>query len=88
MEYPILLLQEFVLIFYTFKYKNLLNTQTYSAAALYATITASIYYRIFPLILLATLVVSKIAKTISTIIDIDIRICSILAILYTNWSDQ
>lgn len=60
MEYPILLLQEFVLIYYTFKYKNLLNTQTRSAAAIYATIGLTIYYRIFPLMLLAVLVVSMI----------------------------
>lgn len=57
MEYPILLLQEYVLIYYTFFYQNLLGVRTQIVAVLYAVVATLIYFKLFPLLILTFLVV-------------------------------
>uniref|UniRef100_A0A0K8UFA3 Mannose-P-dolichol utilization defect 1 1 n=1 Tax=Bactrocera latifrons TaxID=174628 RepID=A0A0K8UFA3_BACLA len=57
MEYPILLLQEYVLIYYTFFYQNLLGVRTQIVAVLYAIVATLIYFKLFPLLILTFLVV-------------------------------
>lgn len=60
MEYPILLMQEYVLIFVVFKYQNLLGANIRkAAAAAYATIVLLVYIKIFPMFILIMLVVSR-----------------------------
>ncbi|XP_073837264.1 solute carrier family 66 member 3-like [Musca autumnalis] len=56
MEYPILLLQEYVLIYFAFKYQNLLGLRTKIVAVLYVIIALLIYLRLFPLVILQFLV--------------------------------
>ncbi|XP_073839527.1 solute carrier family 66 member 3 [Musca autumnalis] len=56
MEYPILLLQEYVLIYFAFKYQNLLGLRTKIVAVLYVIIAVLIYLRLFPLVILQFLV--------------------------------
>ncbi|XP_017469738.1 PREDICTED: PQ-loop repeat-containing protein 3 [Rhagoletis zephyria] len=56
MEYPILLLQEYVLIYYTFFYQDLLGARTQLVAVLYAIVATLIYFKLFPLIILTFLV--------------------------------
>lgn len=59
MEYPVLLLQEYVLIYYVFKYQDMLGKRTQIFAIFYATIATLIYLKIFPIIILTFLVVSN-----------------------------
>lgn len=59
MEYPVLLLQEYVLIYYAFKYQDLLGKRTQIVAILYSIIATLIYLRLFPIIILTFLVVSN-----------------------------
>ncbi|CAD7003896.1 PQ-loop repeat-containing protein 3 isoform X2 [Ceratitis capitata] len=56
MEYPILLLQEYALIYYTFLYQNLLGVRTQIVAVFYAVVATLIYLKLFPLVILAFLV--------------------------------
>jgi len=56
MEYPILLLQEYVLIYYVFKYQNLLGRKTQIAAVFYCAIVTLVYFKLFPIIILTFLV--------------------------------
>ncbi|XP_005176758.1 solute carrier family 66 member 3 [Musca domestica] len=56
MEYPILLLQEYVLIYFAFKYQNLLGLRTKVVAVLYVIVAVLIYLRLFPLVILQFLV--------------------------------
>ncbi|XP_039964727.1 solute carrier family 66 member 3 [Bactrocera neohumeralis] len=56
MEYPILLLQEYVLIYYTFFYQNLLGVRTQIVAVLYVVVATLIYFKLFPLLILTFLV--------------------------------
>ncbi|KAH8398341.1 hypothetical protein KR215_008649 [Drosophila sulfurigaster] len=56
MEYPVLLLQEYVLIYYAFKYQDLLGKRTQIFAVFYATIATLIYLKLFPIIILTFLV--------------------------------
>lgn len=58
MEYPILLLQEYALIYFAFKYQNLLGLRTQVVAVLYVIIATLIYLKLFPLVILQFLVVS------------------------------
>lgn len=59
MEYPVLLLQEYVLIYYVFKYQDMLGKRTQIFAVFYVTIATLIYLKLFPIIVLTFLVVSK-----------------------------
>lgn len=59
MEYPVLLLQEYVLIFYAFKYQDLLGTRTKAVALVYGIVVTLIYAKLFPIIILKFLVVSN-----------------------------
>lgn len=65
MEYPVLLLQEYVLIYYVFKYQNLLGKRTQIFAVFYVTIATLIYLKLFPIIILTFLVVSNVQETLS-----------------------
>ncbi|KAL7732012.1 hypothetical protein ACLKA6_015776 [Drosophila palustris] len=56
MEYPVLLLQEYVLIYYVFKYQDLLGKRTQIFAVFYVTIATLIYLKLFPIIILTFLV--------------------------------
>ncbi|KAH8302022.1 hypothetical protein KR044_001899 [Drosophila immigrans] len=56
MEYPILLLQEYVLIYYAFKYQDLLGKRTQIFAVFYVTLATLIYLKLFPIIILTFLV--------------------------------
>ncbi|XP_059216651.1 solute carrier family 66 member 3 [Stomoxys calcitrans] len=56
MEYPILLLQEYVLIYFAFKYQNLLGLRTRVVAVFYVIIATLIYMKMFPLMILQFLV--------------------------------
>lgn len=59
MEYPVLLLQEYVLIYYAFKYQDLLGKRTQIVAILYTIIATLTYLKLFPIIILTFLVVSN-----------------------------
>lgn len=59
MEYPVLLLQEYALIFYAFKYQDLLGKKTQVIAVLYSVVVTLVYLRLFPIIILTFLVVSN-----------------------------
>ncbi|XP_037933966.1 solute carrier family 66 member 3 [Teleopsis dalmanni] len=56
MEYVLLLIQEYVLIYYTFKYQNLLGQKTKIMTVVYIIIATLIYFKIFPVIILTFLV--------------------------------
>ncbi|XP_067613699.1 solute carrier family 66 member 3 isoform X4 [Eurosta solidaginis] len=56
MEYPILLIQEYALIYYTFLYQDLLGLRTQLITVLYAIVAALIYFKLFPILLLKFLV--------------------------------
>uniref|UniRef100_A0A1A9V467 Solute carrier family 66 member 3 n=1 Tax=Glossina austeni TaxID=7395 RepID=A0A1A9V467_GLOAU len=56
MEYPILLLQEYVLIYFVFKYQDILGRKTQIIAGLYVIICTLIYLKIFPIMILTFLV--------------------------------
>ncbi|XP_026849328.1 uncharacterized protein LOC113566710 [Drosophila persimilis] len=56
MEYPVLLLQEYVLIYYAFKYQDLLGKKTQIVAIAYVIIASLIYLKLFPIIILTFLV--------------------------------
>lgn len=58
LEYPVLLFQEYILIFLVLKYKRKLGKDAYIAAAGYFFITALCLSKIVPVFLLAMLVVS------------------------------
>lgn len=59
MEYPVLLLQEYVLIYYVFKYQDMLGKRTQVFAIFYTIIATLIYLKLFPIIILTFLVVSN-----------------------------
>jgi len=59
MEYPVLLLQEYALIYYAFKYQDLLGKRTQLVAVFYSIVATLIYLKLFPVIILTFLVVSK-----------------------------
>ncbi|XP_037953891.1 mannose-P-dolichol utilization defect 1 protein homolog 1-like [Teleopsis dalmanni] len=59
MEYVLLLIQEYVLIYYTFKYQNLLGQKTKIMTVVYIIIATLIYFKIFPVIILTFLVVIR-----------------------------
>lgn len=56
LEYPILLIQEYVLIYLVLKYNGLLGTRTFAAAIAYVLIGLCVLTKIMPLWILATLV--------------------------------
>lgn len=58
LEYPVLLVQEYILIFLVLKYKRKLGKNAYIAAGGYFFITALCLSKILPVFLLALLVVS------------------------------
>lgn len=58
LEYPILLLQDFVLVFLVLKYKRLLGKDAYLIALGYFAVTALVLTKIMPVFLLSLLVVS------------------------------
>lgn len=56
MEYPVLLIQEYVLVYYVFKYQNLLGRKTLIVTILYLVLAYIVYLRLMPLVVLAFLV--------------------------------
>lgn len=60
LEYPVLLVQEYILIFLVVKYKNLLGNNAYAIAGGYAVAVLAFGYNILPKFLLALIVVSTI----------------------------
>lgn len=63
MEYPVLLVQEYILIFLVLKYKRLLVQNTYAAVAGYFAVVLLFAYQILPTFLLTVLVVSYVIST-------------------------
>lgn len=59
LEYPVLLLQEYVLIFLVLKYNRKLDKSAYLAAIGYFVITALCLTKIIPTVMLAMLVVRR-----------------------------
>lgn len=59
MEYPVLLVQEYILIFMVLKYKRQLNQRTYASAGGYIAVVLMFGYQILPKFMLALLVVSE-----------------------------
>lgn len=59
MEYPILLFQEYILIYLVLKYKGQLNSNTYKFAGAYVFALSMFLTNIIPTFILALLVVSK-----------------------------
>lgn len=59
LEYPVLLIQEYILILLVLKYKRQLNRTTYTAAGGYIVVVLLFGYQILPKFLLALLVVSE-----------------------------
>jgi len=55
MEYPVLLLQEYALIYYAFKYQDLLGKRTQLVAVFYSIVATLIYLKLFPVIINITL---------------------------------
>ncbi|KAH8368862.1 PQ-loop repeat-containing protein 3 [Drosophila serrata] len=78
MEYPVLLLQEYVLIFYAFKYQDLLGKRTQVVAVLYGILVTLIYLKLFPIIILTFLV------PFCTPIGATSKVLQLLAILRTK----
>ncbi|EDW85363.2 uncharacterized protein Dwil_GK10552 [Drosophila willistoni] len=56
MEYPVLLLQEYALIYWAFKYQDLLGNRTQFFSIIYVIIATLIYLKLFPIIILTFLV--------------------------------
>uniref|UniRef100_A0A1A9WLJ0 Solute carrier family 66 member 3 n=1 Tax=Glossina brevipalpis TaxID=37001 RepID=A0A1A9WLJ0_9MUSC len=78
MEYPILLLQEYVLIYFTFKYQDLLGRKTQIIAGLYIVTCTLIYLKMFPIMILTFLV------PFCTPIGATSKILQLIAILRTK----
>ncbi|SPP76868.1 solute carrier family 66 member 3 [Drosophila guanche] len=78
MEYPVLLLQEYILIYYAFKYQNLLGKKTQIFAVAYVIIATLIYLKLFPIIILTFLV------PFCTPIGATSKVLQLLAILRTK----
>ncbi|XP_030375186.1 solute carrier family 66 member 3 [Scaptodrosophila lebanonensis] len=78
MEYPVLLLQEYALIYYAFKYQDLLGIRTQIVAVLYMIIATLIYLKLFPIIILTFLV------PFCTPIGATSKVLQLLAILRTK----
>ncbi|EDW68676.2 solute carrier family 66 member 3-like [Drosophila virilis] len=78
MEYPVLLLQEYVLIYYVFKYQDMLGKRTQIFAVFYVTIATLIYLKLFPIIVLTFLV------PFCTPIGATSKVLQLLAILRTK----
>ncbi|XP_017014327.2 solute carrier family 66 member 3 [Drosophila takahashii] len=78
MEYPVLLLQEYVLIYYAFKYQDLLGKRTQVVAILYSIVATLIYLKLFPIIILTFLV------PFCTPIGATSKVLQLLAILRTK----
>ncbi|XP_017135387.1 solute carrier family 66 member 3 [Drosophila miranda] len=78
MEYPVLLLQEYVLIYYAFKYQDLLGNKTQIVAIAYVIIASLIYLKLFPIIILTFLV------PFCTPIGATSKVLQLLAILRTK----
>lgn len=58
LEYPILLVQEYILIAFVFKYKKILNQNSYMSFGAYWVIVLLFVYQICPRFLLSMAVVS------------------------------
>lgn len=56
LEYPILLIQEYVLVYVVFKYKNLLDRAFTIGAGFYTLCLIAVYFKIIPIVLLTVLV--------------------------------
>ncbi|KAL5291229.1 PQLC3 family protein [Megaselia abdita] len=56
MEYPILLIQEYFLVYFVFKYNNLLGNKTLIFALGYALLAIMIYLHLIPVMVFAVLV--------------------------------
>lgn len=59
LEYPVLLIQEYVLIYCVLKYSNLVNTKTLMYAGLYVAITGLFLTQIIPPSVLTMMLVSE-----------------------------
>lgn len=59
LEYPILLVQEYVLIYCVLKYSNLLNSKSALYAVFYVTITGLLLTQIIPSTVLTMILVSN-----------------------------
>ena len=71
LEYPVLLLQEYVLIYLVLKYKRLLANNVYAITGAYFATILLFGYQILPKFLLAILVVCKKKKQSSHIQELN-----------------
>lgn len=78
LEYPVLLIQQYILIFLVLKYKRLLTTNTYYAVGGYAIVVSLFVYNFLPKFLLAMLVVSILHR-------ICIECCNLYKIDFFFW---
>lgn len=90
MEYPVLLIQEYILILLVLKYQRQLNQRTCAYCAGYIVVVLLFAYQILPKFLLALLVVSESYPpyTASDVVLTDDLNSFFTAILHTNWSHQ
>lgn len=63
MEYPILLVQEYFLVYFVFKYKNLLGNKTLIFALGYCLLAVMIYLHLIPVVVFAVLVVGSLVNS-------------------------
>lgn len=60
MEYPIIIVQEYILIYLVLKYKDLFNTRTYIWTCLYFATTLGFILRVIPKNVLMYIIVSNV----------------------------
>ncbi|XP_037905890.1 solute carrier family 66 member 3 isoform X2 [Hermetia illucens] len=82
MEYPILLFQEYILIYFVFHYNNMLNLRTFIIIVLYFSLLALIFLKAFPSAVLVILV------PLCTPIGASSKVLQLLAILRTKDSSS
>lgn len=92
LEYPVLLIQEYLLIFLVLKYKRLLSNNAYAVSGAYFVLILAFGYRILPKFLLAILVVNTRTCILFLIISCNTQTHSICiffsALLHANWCYQ
>lgn len=62
MEYPILLIQEYILVYLVFKYKDMLGKKSLIFAISYILVSILVYFKMMPIFILSFLVVRNCKK--------------------------
>ncbi|XP_043289889.1 solute carrier family 66 member 3 [Venturia canescens] len=82
MEYPVILAQEFVLIYFVLKYLNQLNTRSLTAAIFYFILSACLVFQVIPKMILTFM------ASICTPISASSKVIQLLAILRAKNADS